>query len=246
MSASSVLGIIGASLALADAVLSPMTNTTTKTTQPQSNTRSSYSQPAARTTTTTTTKPTTQQNFNPNNYYSTTKFQPPTTAVTTGTQPIQPQPTQIQPQPIQPQPTTTPTVTPIHPDAIAPQQTVAQNTTKTPTPPPPPKKELSEEEKFLTDFLPTLYSGDRDAIKKNTDGCESDDDLSDLIIEDLMRFSEKAQAHQGYSSAKILSKGTQGNHTAITATVTFKDESTSQETFNVIKRPEEPWKYYVE
>ena len=258
MSASSVLGIIGASLALADAVLSPMTNTTTKTTQQQSNARSSYSQEANRSSNNNNTQvyqsnsgnrqtqtQSAPQNFNPNNYYSSSRFKPPTSNQPT---PVKTETTQVN--------TPTKTVNSVKPEAIAPVTTEPPTPTetatttaqvKTPkTPPTPPKVELSEEEKFLLDFLPSLYSGDKDAIKKNTDGCESDEGLSELIIEDLMQFSENAEAHKGFSSAKVRSRKTRGDRVALITTVTFKDESTSDETFNVIKRPEEPWKYYVE
>ena len=95
-------------------------------------------------------------------------------------------------------------------------------------------------------FLPTLYSGDKEAIKKNTDGCEEDDELSDLIIEDLMKFSEKAEAHQGFASAKVNSRETAGDHIALSTTVTFKDETTSGEVFNVSKDKNGTLKYYVE
>lgn len=259
MSASSVLGIIGASLALADALLNPSTNTTTKTTQKEK-TKSSYTQTASKNDksstksyqTTSKQTTTTQYNSNNNQNYNSTQYQNQSGYNQNYNSNSQDYNYNYSP-PNQPAFKTTNSGQSYQDNStgyVNQQQTQTKYEPVTqvqqPVAPPPKKEEPSEEEKFLVGFLPTLYSGDREAIKKNTDGCDNDDDLSDLIIEDLMKFSEKAEAHQGFASAKVSSRRTSGDHIALSTTVTFKDETTSEEVFNVIKDKNGNLKYYVE
>lgn len=233
MSAESVLGIIGASLALADALLGPTTNTTTRTTRQQERTRSSYTQSA-------------QRNNNQNTQVrqvnrtqaqtQTTSKSPTFSRVDTGSPPQQ----QYQGQPAT---VSVSSITPAKSEGITPLSSVV---TPPPPPPPPPKVEVTEEEKFLLGFLPSLYGGDKDAIMKNTDGCESGDELSNLIIEDQMRYSQAAEAHKGYASAKVISRSTREKQMVFKTVVTFKDESTEEGEFSVIRNSSDVLKYYVE
>ena len=111
----------------------------------------------------------------------------------------------------------------------------------------PPPRVVPEEEKFLMGLLPVLYSGDKAAIRKNLyiEGLE--DNFIDMII-DNMNYSKTAEEHGGYASAKVnecksesLDKKTLYR---FDTTVTFKDKTTCNEAFKIVKDSSGTFKLY--
>ena len=94
---------------------------------------------------------------------------------------------------------------------------------------------VPEEEKFLMGLLPVLYSGDKAAIRKNLyiEGLE--DNFIDMII-DNMNYSQTAEEHDGYASAKVNEcKSESKTLYRFDTTVTFKDGATCKEIFKIVK-----------
>ena len=105
-------------------------------------------------------------------------------------------------------------------------------------------KAVPPEETFLLGFLGPLYSGDENAIIGNL--YEPEHEFNKLVIEASSAYAERANAHNGYKSAKIKSSKASGGKVSLKTTVTYNDGETEDEEFYVAKNQSGAWKYYVE